>query len=736
MKCRNCGAVVNDDTRLCPECGTRMDYYKKVCIECGALLDEDSIFCEECGAKVASPQVKICKKCGAVLMPNAVFCHECGAKNSIRDERKERESFDPNKAGRTGSEKHNKTKKKKKKNKPSYFFFFTLSLVILFAVIAVLFMASSSSEDATNPTITVIDVNKMPYLKAVEALTEAGFSYITANLPNNADPTEYIVTGQSAPAGKRLHANEQIKLDCEKKCKIYIDIKVLTNVLFGTYDVSVFFDNEEKGRVPNGEEFATLLDTYTGTHTILFRKSGSTSPNVSKVLDISGDMTYSCTLSRDTSTIEIRNEQITDNIHNAELVVGNVTGLNLSEAEKRLKEIGFSNLRGEPYGDIWKKDNWIVISQSVPEGTIAGKTERITLNCISLDEYYSNNSVGKNLNEVLEFAAHNNIKIIFENENRTKITDKVDSMDQKTKNDWIVKSAQQYSGSENTALMIIVFTGEPTPTPIPTPPPSPTPAPTPAPTPTPRKYDIDKDLIVTECRRDNDAKTMYHVTFSDVDNHGNILNSFTFDSRINPREMGKNFNAIGALPLWFYKGATVHVKADLDHGGKLTNCTVTEATGKNKATENSVVSEIPIMTGRYLDDIVKAAKEKGVSIRVDDFKIDHGVRIRSLSSKNGGLSLDIIYMPSTKEVLNSSIITYSVLSSQKEQRSFITEMAKYLCPPPSKDAVSQWVKKSIGKEAETTIDGFVYSLSLGPTGNLIYDAGVKNWEEWELSFEK
>lgn len=50
-KCNNCGAVVSDTAKFCPECGTKIERELK-CANCGALLAENAKFCMECGFKV------------------------------------------------------------------------------------------------------------------------------------------------------------------------------------------------------------------------------------------------------------------------------------------------------------------------------------------------------------------------------------------------------------------------------------------------------------------------------------------------------------------------------------------------------------------------------------------------------------------------------------------------------------------------------------------------------------
>ena len=103
---------------------------------------------------------------------------------------------------------------------------------------------------------------------------------------------------------------------------------------------------------------------------------------------------------------------------------------------------------------------------------------------------------------------------------------------------------------------------------------------------------------------------MYDIVFGELDSNGNpnVLYTFdTYDDCINPRTMGKEFNAIGDLPMWFYEGATVHVKANLTSKGGLatSGCTVTQATGENnsfnkRAEEGAVSDPSAVKGGNYL----------------------------------------------------------------------------------------------------------------------------------------
>lgn len=72
--CKKCGQKNLKGTKFCPECGALQ--YKK-CSKCGAIQEkENAKFCFECGA----PLLKKCNKCNTVLSDETKFCPECGTK--------------------------------------------------------------------------------------------------------------------------------------------------------------------------------------------------------------------------------------------------------------------------------------------------------------------------------------------------------------------------------------------------------------------------------------------------------------------------------------------------------------------------------------------------------------------------------------------------------------------------------------------------------------------------------
>lgn len=149
---------------------------------------------------------------------------------------------------------------------------------------------------------------------------------------------------------------------------------------------------------------------------------------------------------------------------------------------------------------------------------------------------------------------------------------------------------------------------------------------------------------------------------------------------------------------------------------------------------NPVNDGLPIMQGTSLEKVIQVAEYFGLSRAFSDQDFGHGTKYCSLQSQSGGLTLDVIYLPATDEILCARVVTFNDLSSTDEQRGFIQSISNALCPENSLPSVSAWVSNNIGGSQKTSIDSFVYELALGPSGNLLYYAGIENWENWDANF--
>ena len=519
MKCSNCGADLKDGVMFCRECGAKVEpLQKKYCRECGGELKPGAKFCTECGAKIemmsiASDEVKNSEEDHNAITEddqNApkkretmsfssedIFPEKNAEKETDNEEiapprtskktqktttKSKNASAAGNTHSNTGGTRKTPSKKKpqtKKKSKGSKLVLVAIAAIMLVILIIVIIgqntsdggvLRSANSDKPSEPKIAVVDVVNMSYPAAMNVLQSAGFTNIISNVDPNTDEALWVVIEQSVGAGKTIKAGDKIELTCGRRCNLYIDVKSELNIVFATYDISINLDGIEIGTVANGKGFTSLREVVTGEHTLVFCKSGSSSPKVTKKFLVSNDMTYSCDLAHSGSSIEIKNESRTDDIGGASLEVVDVTGMILSEAKSKLQGIGFSNIRGEPYGDIWNTNNWIVMSQGLSAGSVVDKNELFQLDCISLDKYYSSTYVGKNVDEIQKLAAEAGFSIKYESTSYRDLTDRVSSMSQEEKTEWIATEARQYGGgTEKIAAVTISNPNEATQTPASTP---------------------------------------------------------------------------------------------------------------------------------------------------------------------------------------------------------------------------------------------------------------------------
>lgn len=480
------------------------------CQKCGANLENGALFCKECGEKIDSATNRFCRKCGAALEENDVFCSMCGASVILQDIGEEKSLGDQehrasesantdtqNDQREAGSyvkqQSSDKTtglnrwiadkiraatdliKKRKKLSVAAVAVFLLLMALVSRGCGAAPRTGGQESSDGRIKMINVVD---MTYPEALKALKKEGFTNVSSNVDQNAEESLWIVTKQSISEGKEIRAGEEIMLTCAVKCKLYIDVHSEFNLLFGVYDITITLDGSEIGTVANGENFSYLAEVLSGEHTILFCKSGNSSPKANRTISVKGDLTYACTLDHSNSSINIKNETREENVDKSSLEVVDVTGMVLSEAISKLKEAGFTNVRGEPYGDIRNKENWIVISQGIEAGTTADKNEFFQLDCISTEDYFNNSFTGKALNEIQELAELGGFSLKYCDESGNSLDSVIASLDESAKNDWVATRAKQYSGTEKTAMVTLSFTGEIVkPTPEPTPEPTPKAAP-------------------------------------------------------------------------------------------------------------------------------------------------------------------------------------------------------------------------------------------------------------------
>lgn len=409
------------------------------CPKCGAALDEDALYCGECGTIVEAKTKRFCGKCGAELPVGGTVCTRCG----------------------NGA----KPAKKPTNKKLIAIAAAGIALLVLIAIIAS--SSKKSPKPSNNPSsdhsqvvyteepegmIAMISVVDMTYDEALMKLQSLGFTNIVSNIDDDSEQREYIVIMQSVWAGEKLLPDDKIRLTCACKCKLDLSISSEINLLFNKYDMSISLDGKEIGSVSNGDTFTYNVEVLSGEHELSICKLGETKPICYRTITISGDTSYSCDVAHGDSLIEIKNETIT-NIE--KLVMVDVTEMVLSEAMGELQEKGFSNVREEPNNSIWDKNNWIVVSQSIEAGTLTDSNAFIQLDCIKLDKYFSDALVGKDIDEIEQFAAAHGISLVFVDKYSNNMDDRVAAMKKEEKENWIATDAKQYIFAYKTASVTI-----------------------------------------------------------------------------------------------------------------------------------------------------------------------------------------------------------------------------------------------------------------------------------------
>ena len=147
--------------------------------------------------------------------------------------------------------------------------------------------------------------------------------------------------------------------------------------------------------------------------------------------------------------------------------------------------------------------------------------------------------------------------------------------------------------------------------------------------------------------------------------------------------------------------------------------------------KQDAIDNKPVMKGSDVMAAIDAVEKYGLEQvgPIDDF--GHDTSMISFSSKDGGLMIDIICFDDTGEIMAASIVTLNLVSA-KEQKNFVKKMAGLLCPVDDAKKVSDWVNSNVGSEKTTSIGGFAYEVGKGPSDNVLYYAGMENWEKWDM----
>lgn len=255
-------------------------------------------------------------------------------------------------------------------------------------------------------------------------------------------------------------------------CKLYLKIDFEANLIFSTYNVELYLDDEYISTMPHGQFFAKELDVKAGKHVLTFKEENGINSNTTD-FTIKTDSTFSCRIKCHNSTISVSREELTDTIlrapsstpdaeglQDSSIALIDVTYMSLPDAMDALENIGLNNIREEPYADIWLKENWIVVSQSSEPGSIVDENDLIQLNCIKIDSYFKENYPGKTLAEIQEFSSAHGLSLKYRNTvDESDLDNTINALQDDNKQYWVVDKAEQWTGK--TALVYLTYLGTP-----------------------------------------------------------------------------------------------------------------------------------------------------------------------------------------------------------------------------------------------------------------------------------
>ena len=209
----------------------------------------------------------------------------------------------------------------------------------------------------------------------------------TSNSASNDNNLENEIINQASDIPVSEETNEP--LEEKQKYQLYIDVKSEYNIMFSKYAMELYIDEQSIGTVNNGESFSKLMDVEEGNHTITAINTENNYIKAANTINVANDMTFKSNIAHG-ETIEFKNSETISDIHGSEIPMIDVSGLVLNDAINKLKSTGFTTIREEPYSEIWNKNNWKVISQSIPAGTATDKNTQIILNCEKIQSSQTN----------------------------------------------------------------------------------------------------------------------------------------------------------------------------------------------------------------------------------------------------------------------------------------------------------------------------------------------------------
>jgi|GEM_PF-5382869 len=274
-----------------------------------------------------------------------------------------------------------------------------ISLIIICVLALTVFIttmhtvSSSASENSSSAqSIAMLDVDGKSVIDAVQILTEAGFINITLG-DDNVDilSDNCTVSGQNFSFGDMISPDDKIVLDVEEKCSLRLKVNSAENLLFSTYDIDLYLDDDKVGTIENGKGIDSKIDTTSGEHIIKAVDVEDESISGTYKINVKSDMTFTSELDHDSASITFNNPTTFKGVSDSEHYMPNLKGKTVADAKKVLSDMGISddNITCSPSVDDYLEDSYKVKSQSVKADTLIKKNQKITLKCYEIDEYES-----------------------------------------------------------------------------------------------------------------------------------------------------------------------------------------------------------------------------------------------------------------------------------------------------------------------------------------------------------
>ncbi len=119
---------------------------------------------------------------------------------------------------------------------------------------------------------------------------------------------------------------------------LYIDVDFVENLIFSTYDVDFYIDDEKIATLPHGEDYTQLIESIEeGYHTVKFCSVDSSNVCGEDIIEIKNDTTFRCTLFAHSDEVDIDNVQTEEGIDET-TVQADDTGDDLLSTEEKSSE--------------------------------------------------------------------------------------------------------------------------------------------------------------------------------------------------------------------------------------------------------------------------------------------------------------------------------------------------------------------------------------------------------------